>query len=59
MARRQVTLRAQPDGTAVLTGRFLPADKATAAYDYLTRMATATKRAGDTRTPTVPGRRRR
>ena len=47
VARRQVTLRAQPDGTAVLTGRFLPAEKASAAYDYLTRMATATKRAGD------------
>ena len=47
VARRQVSLRAQPDGTAVLTGRFLPAEKASAAYDYLTRMATATKRAGD------------
>lgn len=56
VARRQVTLRAQPDGTAVLTGRFLPAEKASAAYDYLTRMATATTRAGD---PDAGGDRRR
>lgn len=53
VAHRQVTLRAQPDGTATLTGRHLPADKAAAAYDYLNRMATATKRAGDpANTPT-------
>jgi hypothetical protein len=56
VARRQVSLRAQPDGTALLTGRFLPADKASAAFDYLTRMATATKRAGD---PDAAGRDRR
>jgi len=66
VARRQVSLRAQPDGTAVLTGRFLPAEKASAAYDYLTRMATATKRAGDphggdpdTGDPDIGGGRRR
>src|SRR5690606_36926852 len=40
LLRRNVTLRAQPDGTATLTAKFLPADRAVAAYDHLNAMAT-------------------
>jgi hypothetical protein len=54
VAQRHVTLRAQPDGTATLTARHLPSDKATAAYDYLNRLAAATKKAGDPNQHTHP-----
>ena len=38
-----------PDGTKSLVGRFLPADRVAAAWDYLCRTAAATKAAGDER----------
>ena len=43
---RCVVHKEEPDGTAQLTGLRLPKEKAAAAWDYLCRMATATKKAG-------------
>ena len=44
---RTVQLRSHRDGTASLHGWALPPDQAAAAMDYLSRLARATKQAGD------------
>lgn len=47
LRNRHVSCVQHKDGTATITGRHLPADKAVAAMDHLTRMAAATHHAGD------------
>jgi hypothetical protein len=46
LADRNVSKRTHADGTCSITGRFLPADKTAAAWDFLCRAAAATKLAG-------------
>ena len=47
--RRQVWCGREEEGTLSLGGRYLPADRAAAAFDHLDTLATALLEAGDTR----------
>ena len=49
VTRRQVWCGREEEGTLSLGGRYLPADRAAAAFDHLDTLATALLEAGDTR----------